>query len=66
MENKINRVKRIEALYENKSINIWQEVKMVLDIANKLRDTYKGEGYQEVIIPMGIICRFECELADKK
>ena len=38
---------------------------MVLDIANKLRDTYKEEDYQEVIIPMGIIRRFECELAEK-
>ena len=58
--------KRIETLYEDKSINIGQEVKMVLDIANKLRGTYKAEDYQDVIIPMVIIRRFECALADTK
>ncbi|MED1422318.1 class I SAM-dependent DNA methyltransferase [Bacillus altitudinis] len=58
--------KKIETLYEDKSINISQEVKVVLDIANKLRGTYKAEDYQDVIIPMVIIRRFECALADTK
>ena len=59
-------VKKIETLYEDKSINIGREVKMVLDIANKLRGTYKAEDYQDVIIPMVIIRRFECALVDTK
>lgn len=58
--------KKVETLYEDKSINISQEVKLVLDIANKLRGTYKAEDYQDVIIPMVIIRRFECALADTK
>lgn len=57
---------KIETLYEDKSINISKEVKMVLDIANKLRGTYKAEDYQDVIIPMVIIRRFECALDDTR
>ncbi|MCS8581811.1 type I restriction-modification system subunit M [Latilactobacillus curvatus] len=59
-------VEKIKTLYEDKSINISQEVKMVLDIANKLRGTYKAEDYQDVIIPMIIIRRFECALEETK
>jgi len=56
----------IETLYEDKNINIKQEVDLVLKIANKLRGTYKAEEYQNVIIPMVIIRRFECALEATK
>lgn len=48
------------------SMNISKEVAMVWSIANKLRGLYKSEKYKDVIIPMVIIRRFECALANTK
>ncbi|MBO0471034.1 SAM-dependent DNA methyltransferase [Enterococcus sp. DIV0242_7C1] len=58
--------KSVEILYENTEINVTKETNLVLAIANKLRGTYKAEDYQDVIIPMVIIRRFECALEDTK
>ncbi|WP_426272270.1 type I restriction-modification system subunit M [Exiguobacterium sp. R-17] len=56
----------LEVLYENTEINVTKETNLVLSIANKLRGTYKAEDYQDVIIPMVIIRRFECALEETK
>jgi len=56
----------LEILYENTQINVTKETNLVLAIANKLRGTYKAEDYQDVIIPMVIIRRFECALEETK
>ena len=56
----------LEILYENTEINVKKETELVLAIANKLRGTYKAEDYQDVIIPMVIIRRFECALEETK
>ena len=58
--------KPLEILYENTQINVTKETNLVLAIANKLRGTYKAEDYQDVIIPMVIIRRFECALEETK
>lgn len=47
-------------------MDITKEVKMVWNIANKLRGVYKSDKYKDVIIPMVIIRRFECALAKTK
>ena len=51
-ENKMN---------ENK-LNVQEQVKLILDIANILRGPFKEDEYQKVIIPMTICRRFECML----
>lgn len=53
-------------LKEQQAIKSAKEVKIVLQIANKLRGTYKPEEYGNVIIPMVIIRRFECALEDTR
>lgn len=58
--------KKLEVFYENTEINVKKETELVLAIANKLRGTYKAEDYQDVIIPMVIIRRFECALEETK
>lgn len=50
----------------SEKMNITKEVNMVWSIANKLRGVYKSDKYKDVIIPMVIICRFECALAKTK
>lgn len=50
----------------NETINVSKEVNMVWSIANKLRGPYKSDKYKDVIIPMVIIRRFECALANTK
>ena len=42
------------------------KVNLVKSIANKTRGPYTPEKYGNVIIPMAIIRRFDCILADKK
>lgn len=56
----------IEVMWDDNSINVSKEVGMVWSIANKLRGPYKSDKYKDVIIPMIIIRRFECALADTK
>ena len=56
----------IETMFDDSSINVTKEVGLVWNIANKLRGPYKSDKYKDVIIPMLIIRRFECALADTK
>lgn len=43
-------------------MNVQEQVKLILDIANILRGPFKEDEYQKVIIPMTICRRFECML----
>ena len=45
--------------------NVTSKVNLVKSIANKTRGPYTPEKYGNVIIPMAIIRRFDCILADK-
>ena len=56
----------VETMFDDSSINVTKEVGLVWNIANKLRGPYKSDKYKDVIIPMLIIRRFECALADTK
>lgn len=47
-------------------MNVQEQVKMILDIANVLRGPFKEDEYQKVIIPMTICRRFECMLEGTK
>ena len=59
-----------EKLYNNiwdeNPIDVSIEVNFIWSIANTLRGVYREDKYQDVIIPMVIIRRFECALADTK
>jgi type I restriction enzyme M protein len=46
-------------------VDINAKVNLVTKIANKLRGPYTSEKYGNVIIPMAILRRFDCVLADK-
>ena len=48
------------------NINIKEQVSLILSIANQLRGPFKEDEYQNVIIPMTILRRFECILKDTK
>lgn len=43
-------------------MNVQEQVRLILDIANILRGPFKEDEYQKVIIPMTICRRFECML----
>ncbi|GHU99380.1 hypothetical protein FACS189483_08570 [Spirochaetia bacterium] len=58
--------KRIEVMYDDTSINVSTEIAHIWSIANTLRGPYKSDKYKDVIIPMIIIRRLECALADTK
>ena len=45
--------------------DVTNKVNLVKNIANKTRGPYTPEKYGNVIIPMAIIRRFDCILADK-
>lgn len=60
-ENKI-----IDTFWDESPIDVSQEANFIWSIANKLRGSYMPDKYGDVIIPMTIIRRFECALADKK
>ena len=45
--------------------DVTSKVNLVKSIANKTRGPYTPEKYGSVIIPMSIIRRFDCILADK-
>lgn len=55
-----------EVMFDDKSIDVSKEVSLVWSIANSLRGAYTSDKYKDVIIPMVIIRRFECALAEKK
>ena len=51
---------------EDERIDVSKEVNFIWSIANSLRGPYKSDKYKDVIIPMTIIRRLECALADTK
>ena len=55
-----------EVMLDDTSIDVSKEVALVWSIANSLRGAYTSDKYKDVIIPMVIIRRFECALADTK
>ncbi len=56
----------IDTSWDDNPIDVSTEVNFIWSIANKLRGTYQSDKYKDVIIPMVIIRRFECALADTK
>ncbi|SEG22068.1 type I restriction enzyme M protein [Eubacterium ruminantium] len=58
--------KIIDTLWDDNPVDVTTEVNFIWSIANKLRGTYQSDKYKDVIIPMVIIRRFECALADTK
>ena len=54
------------ALWDDNPVDITAEANFIWSIANKLRGSYMPDKYGDVIIPMTIIRRFECALADTK
>lgn len=58
--------KKIDMLWDDNPIDVSTEVNFIWSIANKLRGPYQSDKYKDVIIPMTIIRRFECALADTK
>lgn len=61
MANKI-----IDTMWDDTPIDVTQEANFIWSIANKLRGSYMPDKYGDVIVPMTIIRRFECALAEKK
>ena len=59
-------IKKIDAMWDDSPIDVSTEVNFIWSIANKLRGPYQSDKYKDVIIPMTIIRRFECALADTK
>ena len=55
---------KIDILWEDTPVDITSEANFIWSIANKLRGSYMPDKYGDVIIPMTIIRRFECTLAD--
>lgn len=53
-------------LWDDEPIDITAEANFIWSIANKLRGSYMPDKYGDVIIPMTILRRFECTLADTK
>lgn len=47
-------------------LNVQEQVKLILDIANILRGPFKEDEYQKIIIPMTICRRFECMLEETR
>lgn len=58
--------KQIDAMWDDTPVDVSTEVNFIWSIANKLRGPYQSDKYKDVIIPMTIIRRFECALADTK
>ncbi len=51
---------------DTNNIKLNEQVQMILDVANQLRGPFKEDEYQNVIIPMTILRRFECILESTK
>ena len=62
----MNKQYNYEVMFDDKSIDVSKEVSLVWSIANSLRGAYTSDKYKDVIIPMVIIRRFECALANTK
>lgn len=58
--------KQADILWDDNPVDISAEANFIWSIANKLRGTYMPDKYGDVIIPMTIIRRFECALAQTK
>src|SRR5699024_12722477 len=58
--------KIIDAMWDDSPVDVSTEVNFIWSIANKLRGTYQSDKYKDVIIPMVIIRRFECDLSPSK
>lgn len=58
--------KKIDVMWDDSPIDVSTEVNFIWSIANKLRGPYQSDKYKDVIIPMVIIRRFECALANTK
>lgn len=56
----------IDTFWDESPIDVTQEANFIWSIANKLRGSYMPDKYGDVIIPMTIVRRFECALAEKK
>lgn len=59
-------IKKIDVMWDDSPIDVSSEVNFIWSIANKLRGPYQSDKYKDVIIPMTIIRRFECALAQTK
>ena len=53
-------------IWDESPVDVTAEANFIWSIANKLRGSYMPDKYGDVIIPMVIIRRFECTLADTK
>ena len=56
----------IDAMWDDSPVDVSTEVNFIWSIANKLRGTYQSDKYKDVIIPMVIIRRYECALAQEQ
>lgn len=59
-------MKNIDVLWDDNPIDVTSEANFIWSIANKLRGTYMPDKYGDVVIPMTVLRRFECTLADTK
>lgn len=57
---------QVDVFWDDNPVDITQDANFIWSIANKLRGSYMPDKYGDVIIPMTIIRRFECALADTK
>ncbi len=58
--------KIIDNVWDDTPVDVTPEANFIWSIANKLRGSYMPDKYGDVIIPMTIIRRFECALAETK
>lgn len=58
--------KNLDILWDENPVDVTAEANFIWSIANKLRGSYMPDKYGDVIIPMVIIRRFECTLAETK
>lgn len=57
---------KFDVLWDDNPVDVTAEANFIWSIANKLRGTYMPDKYGDVVIPMTILRRFECTLADTK
>ena len=55
-----------DMIWDEIPVDVTAEANFIWSIANKLRGSYMPDKYGDVIIPMVIIRRFECTIADTK
>jgi len=46
--------------------NFQEKISFIWDLADLLRDVYKKNEFQKVIIPFTVLKRFDCALSDSK